>query len=100
MNATHWYVETDPELWDDDPKTTPTAAVEDWIESSDGDEAWEARDKLVRQFSATVKVHGYISTTELLDELSAFDGYTPGDAYWKQTGETVEVLVKLTFEVK
>jgi hypothetical protein len=100
MKATHWCVETDPNTWDDEPKTTPTVVVEEWINYNEKDSAWEIWYDLRRDGSATVKVHGYIHTTEILDELSAFDGYTPGDPYWKQTGETVEVVVKLTFEVK
>ena len=93
MKSTHWYVETDPDLWSDDPRPTPTQAAEYWLEWND-EEAWDARDDLIRIGRTVITVHGYISTNKLLEPEVAFDGYEPGDSYFEPTGEEVKVEIK------
>ena len=99
MKATHWYVITDPEGWDDDPKGSACEAADHFFEWAD-DEAWDNHEQLRRDGSTEIIVSGYVLISEPLDPETAFDGYEPGDSYWTPTGEKVTVIIERNSRLK
>lgn len=101
--STHWTAFPDAERWRDNPDSTPEAAARSFLAIGpvDDDDVWHVWDSLQDDERVDIAVHGYIETTELIpDEAQQFDGYEPGQEWFKPTGETKTMRVSLKYEVR
>lgn len=93
----------DFDAYGDDPSPTPQEAALRMVQDSNlettDDDQWYISEELIRYGFARITVLGCIETAEPLDPDYAFDGYEPGQSYWKYTGEEREVIVRLSAEL-
>lgn len=99
----HWMADClPPDEWSDNPSPTPEVAAQRFLEigGHDNDDCWEAWDEMERGGMTTIKVRRWDETTEIItDPDQQFDGYEPGQPWFKKTDEVVEVLVSLEFQI-
>ena len=98
MQATHWCAETYPELSDDEPKSDPKDAALHHLEWND-EQGSDDREELRRQGSVRITVYGYVHTQEKPEEGKCLE-WEPGLPWWKPTGESLVVRVRLEAEVE
>jgi hypothetical protein len=95
MKTTHWHVQDNPELWHDDPSSTPAGAAESYLEG-EADEAWDVWHDL-KHGPCTITVYGWHETSKPLDPEVAFDGYEPGQTYFCPTKETKRITISIKY---
>jgi hypothetical protein len=99
MKATHWSAYNSPDEWGDNPQESPEKAVADLLADRDNEDSSDIMYDVAGDWRPVVKVRGYIETREPLPEAFQFDGYEEGQPYFWPTGETLEVRVRLSFDV-
>jgi hypothetical protein len=96
--SVHWIPDVIPiEDYEEEPQKSPQDAVEVFLR--DYEEAWDDREDLIKNGKTEVVVHGCVQTSEPLPEDEQFDGYVPGEEYWKKNGQSRTVTVSLSFEI-
>lgn len=96
--STHWHAFTDTDLWEDNPVESPERAAEAALKHED--EGWDLRDTLTSDGEVAATVHGYELTTDAPTEERPCAEYTPGMEWFRPTGETKTVRIRVTYQVQ
>lgn len=102
MTTQHWIADClTPDEWTDNPSPSPKVAAARFLEiGTDNDDCWEAWNDLEKGGTTTIAVRRWDETTEVItDPDQQFDGYEPGQPWFKKTDEVIKVMVSLEFQL-
>ncbi len=100
--STHWVHEkTEMDCLPESLQDSPEGAANQYLTDVDfATTSWDDRDELQSEGRVDIKFIGLMETTEIIDDPEQqFDGYEPGQIWYKKTGEKAVVRASLKFEL-
>lgn len=89
----------DFELWEVIDTETPTDCAMRFVRDGDDGTAWDLRSDLINEGKIFISLDELEKTTDPLPEDEQFDGYEPGQEYYRKTGKTITVSLRIAAEV-